>query len=54
MTNSTKLPQTGQQNPTANQSTINKTPNKRYQKMDMIRRLISVGVILQLLGNIGK
>ena len=28
--------------------------NRKYSKMDMLRRLISVGVILQLLGNIGK
>jgi hypothetical protein len=30
------------------------TLKMRTSKMDMIRRLISVGVILQLLGNIGK
>ncbi|CAG9806620.1 unnamed protein product [Chironomus riparius] len=31
----------------------NITMNRKYSKMDMLRRLISVGVILQLLGNIG-
>lgn len=38
----------------SNQISKNITMNRKYFKMDMLRRLISVGVILQLLGNIGK
>jgi hypothetical protein len=40
----------------SNQISNNKniTMKRKYSKMDMLRRLISVGVILQLLGNIGK
>lgn len=38
----------------SNQISKNITMTRKYSKMNMLRRLLSVGVILQLLGNIGK